>query len=293
MHRHLLTALWLLIIHGTLHAVEPAPSLKPAAADPKADITTTTAATITALYACHYGSSKFPENYAFKDGRKDATVPLAWSFYIAQAGTGEITLIDTGFSSPETARQWHVTHTRTPAQLLADLHITPEQVTRILITHIHFDHLSDLPLYPRAQVIISRRDRDDYVSQKPLGGVTYDPRIVAVLADPARTHVIDTREALPGGLDFEVIGGHTAGSAIVHLQHHGVHHVLVGDECYLCANATQQRPIGRTVDLTRNLALLHRLAAPDLVILPCHDLDLFTRHPAQTPHIARIFGPAP
>lgn len=247
---------------------------------------------MTELCVCTYGRSRFPEDYAFQDGRKGENIDLAWSFYVARGAGGDVTLIDTGFSEPATAKKWGVKLTRTPVELLADLKITPEQVTRILITHIHFDHLSDLPLYPRAQVVISRRDRDDYVSQKKLGGVMYDERVAAILRDPARTHVVDTREVLPGGFDFEVIGGHTAGSAVVHLQHGGVHHVLAGDECYLCANATQQRPIGRLYNPARNLGLLHRLADPALVVLPCHDVSLLTRYPAVTPGIARIFGPA-
>ncbi len=276
------------------HAADPAPPKgTPAPAAPEANAAPIAAPIAAAapaqLYVCTYGRSKFPENFAFQDGRKDASVDLAWSFYVARSGS-EVTLIDTGFSAPVIAKQWYVTHTRTPTELLADLKITPDQVTRILITHIHFDHISDLPLYPRAQIIISRRSRDDYLSGKPLGGVMFDPLITAILKDPARTHVVDTRETLPGGLDFEVIGGHTAGSAVVHLQHAGVHHVLAGDECYLCANATQQRPIGRTFNPPLNLALLHRLADPAIVVLPCHDLTLLTRYPAVTPNIARIFG---
>jgi glyoxylase-like metal-dependent hydrolase (beta-lactamase superfamily II) len=256
-----------------------------------ASVTTTTAAPIE-LFACCYGCSRFPENFAFQDGRKDANVDFAWSFYVARSGT-EVTLIDTGFSGPATAKQWHVNMTREPSLLLADLKINPAQVTRILITHIHFDHVSNLPLFPNAQVFISRRDRDDYVNKKPLGGVTYDPLVAAILSDPARTHVIDERETLPGGFEVEVVGGHTAGSSVVHLHHEGIHHVLAGDECYLCANLTEQRPIGHTVDLPRNLALLHRLTDPAIVILPCHDPGIFTRFPAVGPGIARIFGPQP
>lgn len=271
-------------------ATEPTPpKIAPAPAAPAAAAT----AAPTELFACGYGRSRFPEDFAFQDGRKGQNVDFAWTFYVARSGK-EVTLIDTGFSGLATAKQWNVNLTREPALLLADLKIDPVQVSRILITHIHFDHVSNLPLFSNAQVFISRRDRDDYVSKKPLGGVTYDPLVATIFSDPARTHVIDEREMLPGGFDFEVIGGHTAGSAVVHLHHQGVHHVLAGDECYLCANQTEQRPIGRTVDPKRNLALLHRLATdPALVLLPCHDPAIFTRFPAVNPNIARIFGPQP
>jgi glyoxylase-like metal-dependent hydrolase (beta-lactamase superfamily II) len=244
------------------------------------------------LYACCYGRSRFPENFAFGDGRKDENVDFAWSFYVARSGA-EVTLIDTGMSDPDTARKWHVTKTSEPAQLLADLNVDPAKVGRVIISHIHFDHIGNLPLFPQAQVVIGRRDRDDYVSKKPLGGVMYDQRVADILNDPARTHVIEERETLPGGFDVEVVGGHTAGSLVVHLIHQGTHYVLAGDECYLRANQKEQRPIGRTVDLKRNLAFLSRIADPAMVILPCHDPVIFTSYPAVKPNIVRIFGPQP
>jgi len=242
------------------------------------------------LYACRYGRSRFPETSAFRDGRKDENVEFAWGFYVARSGT-DVTLIDTGFSDPATARKWYVSPTTDPAQLLADLKIDPAKVTRVIITHIHFDHIGNLPLFPQAQVIIGRRDRDNYVSKKPLGGVIYDQRVADILNDSARTHVIDDRETLPGGFDVEVVGGHTAGSSVVHLYHQGTHFVLAGDECYLRANQKDQRPIGQTVDLKRNIAFLSRIADPAIVTLPCHDPGIFTSYPAVTPDIVRIFGP--
>ncbi|MDR3400950.1 MAG: MBL fold metallo-hydrolase [Chthoniobacter sp.] len=244
------------------------------------------------LYACCYGRSHFPETSAFRDGRKGENVDFAWSFFVARSGA-EVTLIDTGFSDPVTVRQWHVSPTSDPAQLLADLKIDPAKVSRVIITHIHFDHIGNLPLFPQAQVIIGRRDRDNYVSKKPLGGVNYDQRVADILNDPARTHVIDERETLPGGFNVEVVGGHTAGSAVVHLLHQGTHYVLAGDECYLRANQKEQRPIGQAVDLQRNAAFLSHIADPAIVTLPSHDPVIFTSYPAVTPNIVRIFGPRP
>ena len=175
-------------------AAEPAPPHAPAPAAPAA---VSTDARLE-LYACCYGRSRFPETSAFRDGRKDENVDFAWGFYVARSGA-EVTLIDTGFSDPATARKWHVNATSDPAQLLADLKIDPARVGRVIITHIHFDHIGNLLLFPQAQVIIGRRDRDNYVSKQPLGGVNYDPRVADILNDPARTHVVDERETFPGG----------------------------------------------------------------------------------------------
>ena len=240
------------------------------------------------LYACCYGRSAFPERYAFKDGRKDATLEIAWSFYVARSGS-QITLIDAGFSDPALAKQWKLTSVKPPEQLLADLHIDPAKVSRVIVTHLHFDHLNNITLFPHAQIVMSRRDRDDYVAHKPLSGMIYKQEVADILRDETRTHVIDQRETLPGGFDFEVVGGHTAGSAVVHLKHKGVHYVLAGDECYLCANCLLHRPIGIAANSAKNAQFLQSIADPAIVVLPCHDPSIFTRYPVIEPEIVRIF----
>ncbi len=268
-------------------AAEPVIPKVAGSAEPAAAVSTDDAME---LYACRFGRSRFPETSAFRDGRKDENVEFVWGFYVARSGA-EVTLIDTGFSDPVVARKWYVKPTTDPVQLLADLKVDPAKVKRVIITHIHFDHIGNLPLFPQAQVIIGRRDRDDYVNKKPLGGVLYDQRVADILNDPIRTHVVDDRETLSGGFDVEVVGGHTAGSAVVHLWRQGTHYVLAGDECYLLANQTDQRPIGQSVDPKRNLAFLSRIADPAIVALPCHEPGIFTSYPKVTPDIVRIFGP--
>lgn len=62
------------------------------------------------LYVCTCGRSKFPENNAFQDGRKDASVDLAWSFYAARSGS-EATLIAAILKAPA---RTHVTAPHCP-----------------------------------------------------------------------------------------------------------------------------------------------------------------------------------
>lgn len=240
------------------------------------------------LYACCFGRSPFAESYAFSDGRKDARIEIAWSFYVARVGT-QVTLIDTGFSDAALAGRFKFAFDHKPAELLAELHIDPATVSRVIITHLHFDHLNGLPLFPNAQVFMSRRDRDDYLAKKVTGGVVFDQRVADILADPKRTHLIDGKEMIGDGFEMEVVGGHTAGSAVVHVHHNGIHYVMTGDECYLTANQKEQRTIGVTASRQQNAEFLARIADPAIVVLPCHDPAIFTRYKPLAPGIVRIF----
>ena len=229
------------------------------------------------LYACCYDKSKFSATFAFHDGIKGDLVEIAWSFYVLKTGSG-VTLFDTG-------------HTHKPDDLLKELEIDPAKVDRVIITHIHFDHIGNLPNFPNAKIIISRKDRDAYLASKlkPQGGVTYAENIAAILQDETRTHVVDQSETLADGLVFEVVGGHTTGSSVIHINWMNTHYVLTGDECYLCKNAEEKRPVGIAANLKLNAEFLARISDPSIVLLPCHDPLIFTKFPIVKPNIARIF----
>ena len=274
---------FLLIAAVTLAA---APSARPAATEAQATIPAIKDAA-SELYACCYGSSSYPEKGVFSDGEPGKTVPFAWAFYVAKIGN-KVTLIDTG-CDPAQFGMAHIKSTRSPRQLLADLGVDPAQVHQVLITHYHFDHINNLPLFPNAAVFISRKEQDNY-----LNGRIYDPKlvlpaVVAVLRDAKRTHLVDQHEALSGGLEFEVVGGHTPGSAVVRFEHGGTHYILTGDECYLCANRDAQRPLGTATNKKANADFIKSIANPALVVLPCHDPVIFKRYKAVTSEIVRIF----
>ncbi len=239
------------------------------------------------LYACSFGSSSYPEKGAFIDGEPGKMLTFVWVFYVAKIGD-EVTLIDTG-CDPAQFGLGHIKSTRSPKQLLADLGVDPAKVNRVLITHYHFDHINNLPLFPNATVFISRKEQDNY-----LNGKIYDPKLVLpavvdILRDAKRTHLIDQHESLPGGLDFDVIGGHTPGSSVVRLEHGGTQYILTGDECYLCANRDAQRPLGMATNRKANADFIKSIANPAIVVLPCHDPVIFKRYKTVTPEIVRIF----
>jgi glyoxylase-like metal-dependent hydrolase (beta-lactamase superfamily II) len=144
-------------------------------------------------------------------------------------------------------------------------------------------------LFPNAAVFISRKEQDNY-----LQGIIYDPKLVLpavvdVLRDAERTHLVDTRESLPNGLDFEVVGGHTPGSSVVRFEHGGTRYVLTGDECYVCANRDKQRPLGMATNKKANADFIKSIADPAIVVLPCHDPAIFERYKPVTKEIVRIF----
>jgi N-acyl homoserine lactone hydrolase len=215
------------------------------------------------IWAFRYGSSSFPENALFKDGNRAHTVDIAWLFY-ALRRRGRWILIDTGFDDKEMIKYFNVEWTD-PLELLKKAGISPEDVSLVLLTHAHFDHVGLADRFPKARLIMSEAARKD---------------AAAHAVPPAQrdffkfSRQIDTfrgKIVIDGGITMVEIGGHSPGSSIIRLEADKV--IFTGDEAYLPENWTGPRPNGTFVDLEANTHFLESLKdlAAQYLILTMHD----------------------
>jgi glyoxylase-like metal-dependent hydrolase (beta-lactamase superfamily II) len=88
-----------------------------------------------------------------------------WSFYVVQHA-GETVLFDTGVH-PDLVTDAHaivgsmadtfelvMEPKHDVLHQLASIGLTPDDVSRVAISHLHFDHATALPLFPHAEVIV-------------------------------------------------------------------------------------------------------------------------------------------
>ena len=71
----------------------------------------------------------------------------------------------------------------------------PEDVKHILLTHMHFDHISGLPDFPHAKVHVHRREYDAFTSGKirQFTEFAYNPRYVAHRPDFSLYDQVDSK----------------------------------------------------------------------------------------------------
>ena len=206
------------------------------------------------LYAVKYGESMYPASHLLKNAAKGADLPIAWMFYAVKAGH-DIVLVDTGFSDTNEARRSGVT--LLPYQpALAAMGVAPEAVTKIVLTHTHSDHAANVPLYPKATVIVNRREAGSSFL-KTVG--------------KERLVTFDESCAVVPGMTVRRVGGHTSGSSYVELALGGKTYLLAGDEAYLPENVSKLIPVGSTVDIAANLAFLTMAKNSGAVVLTLHD----------------------
>lgn len=206
------------------------------------------------LYAVKYGESAYPASQIFKGDKSGKRLPFSWMFYAVTSGS-ETILIDTGFSDPVIAKNFGVTFL--PYQpAMSSAGITPESVTKIVLTHTHFDHAANLPLYPNATVIVNRREMNS-----------------PALSKISRSRIIffDDSYTVISGMTVRHAGGHTAGSSYVELMINGKKIILTGDEAYLPQNVTGCIPVGSFTDTAANIKFLTMAKNSGAEILTFHD----------------------
>jgi glyoxylase-like metal-dependent hydrolase (beta-lactamase superfamily II) len=110
---------------------------------------------------------------------------------------------------------------------LASVGISPEDVTDVLFTHLHFDHIGwastdGTPTFPNATYRCDRRDWDHFVGPDDFATARLGP-----VED--RFEPWDGDAAIATGVDVRLCAGHTPGSALVVLSSGDERALLLGD----------------------------------------------------------------
>ncbi|MDF1523697.1 MAG: MBL fold metallo-hydrolase, partial [Trueperaceae bacterium] len=89
------------------------------------------------------------------------TVDLPFSFVLARNAERTV-LIDTGFmregNGAQMAEDFAVVEWVSPLERLAALGVRPEDVTDIVLTHAHYDHMGSIDQFPNAHLYIQKKE---------------------------------------------------------------------------------------------------------------------------------------
>ena len=90
--------------------------------------------------------------------------------------------------------------------------ILPDDIRHVVLSHLHFDHCLNLPLFPNAEVYISRAELD--YSRRVSAGEVRDfsiPDFWPALLDKRRLHIVDDDLRISPTKRLKVMPGHTPG----------------------------------------------------------------------------------
>jgi glyoxylase-like metal-dependent hydrolase (beta-lactamase superfamily II) len=189
--------------------------------------------------------------------------------YLATNGR-ETILVDTGPDRPSSLAAGLQIEGDTSAQLLAGLRafgVDAEQVTAIVHTHLHYDHVQNDLLFPNAVVHLQRTELE--WASRPDAGPFYVgvAELVAQLGD--RLHLADGDTELYRGMTGLHNGGHTPGHQSVVVQTAQDTVCLCGDIVSLYSNV--ETPGSVCPDVSETEAFLERARAAGWEMVPSHD----------------------
>ena len=240
------------------------------------------------VYAVRFGViPQFPVSALVAGADKEKTLDLPVMVWVLKGADGRVVLVDSGFHAERFVTSWKIRDFVTPAAALARLGIRAEQVTDVILTHIHWDHADGADLFPNAAVWIQRDEYAYYAGdawQENRKGGGADAEVVTKLvarnlAGRLRFVDGDAQTILPG-ITCYTGGRHTYASQYVVAATGKGPVVLASDNVYLYLNLTAHAPIAQTLDAAANLRAQDRmrgLAEKSGIIVPGHDPEVFTR----------------
>lgn len=209
------------------------------------------------LYSLKYAESTLDEKYVFYNGQSGKNVPISFCIYIIKKAAKSI-LVDAGC---DTMPGFVMKRYYSPAFVLRRLGVSAEDITDVIITHSHHDHIEGVKHFKNAVVHITEREY--------LIGKSY-------ISEDISLNVFKDEYNIDPQIKIIEWGGHSAGSAIVEIKSRDVTHVIAGDECYVNDCITHKIPTGNYYNFDKCCEFVKKYSASKYDVHTCHDISLKT-----------------
>ncbi|HXO37958.1 MAG TPA: N-acyl homoserine lactonase family protein [Candidatus Acidoferrum sp.] len=266
----------------------------------------TAAAPVYEVFAIRYASiPDFPVNALIAGADSQRKLSIAMTVWLIR-GNGRNILVDSGFYRPQFFKQFKVDGFIKASDAVGQPGIVPagqpalmpEDITDVVITHMHWDHADGMDLFPRARIWLQKDEYTYYTGEawqgsRTHGGIEPDDVLAAVKLNLAgRLSLVngDAQEIFPG-ITCYTGGRHTFQSQYVGVNTKAGTVILASDNMYLYENLEKHVPIAQTLDPASNLRAQDRmkqLAATPRLIVPGHDPAVFEKFPKVSERVVRI-----
>ena len=243
------------------------------------------------IYAIKYAqlSRRSPDNFIGGDPH-DTDMPLDYFVWLVSNKNRTI-VVDTGFDQ-ESAEKRNREIVRPVEEGVRALGFEPEKIEDVVITHMHYDHAGNLPLFPNATFHLQDSEMDYATGRCMCHDImrhAYEPdhvvHMVRSVFDQRVLFHSGSAEIAPG-VELHHIGGHTKGLQCARVKTERGWVVLASDASHFYAHMEQDRafPIVYNVaDMLEGFNTLRGLATSRQHIIPGHDPMVIDRYPVAGP----------
>ncbi|MEM8825133.1 MAG: N-acyl homoserine lactonase family protein [Pseudomonadota bacterium] len=234
------------------------------------------------------------ESFIFDDHAAQAH-PMDFFIWLLRRGA-ETILVDTGYDTAEGARRDRPI-LRDPGQALAPFGLKPDDIDRVIVTHLHFDHAGGLHLFPKARLHLQAAEMAYATGpcmchdalRMPFTGDHVCEAVQRLYSGKVIFHDGDAEVA--DGVTVHRIGGHSRGLQAVRVRTEAGWLCLASDATHFYENYLAAKPFPIVVDLQEMLdgfATLGRLASKPELVVPGHDPLVRELFPEEMDEVWRL-----
>jgi glyoxylase-like metal-dependent hydrolase (beta-lactamase superfamily II) len=256
------------------------------------------------IFVLEYARSKDQPVATLIQGAYDqGTIDLPFAFVLARSG-GRNVLVDCGFmkegNGVAVAEKFGIPSWISPVRMVAEMGVEASDITDIVLSHAHFDHMGSIEKFPNAKLHLQKRELMSWIEfmamprQFEFLTQVLDPDDIYSALDAAKEHRLvllegDQDNVVPG-IHVRSGEGHTFGQQFVTLDTARGRVVVAGDCVYGTQNLTGKNNdgvyiplgswIGSVLDQLKSFDRINKEIAQDmdrLVIL--HDFERWARFP--------------
>lgn len=239
------------------------------------------------------------DSFMFDDNH-DAPHAMDYFMWLLRQGDRNI-LVDTGYDQEEALLRDRPIRLD-PGAALAPLGLTPDDITEIIVTHLHYDHAGGLALFPNAHLHLQAAEMAfatgpcmcHDVLRMPFTAGHVCEAVTRLYRGKLTFH--DGDGQIAEGVSVHCIGGHSRGLQAVRVETQVGAMVLASDAAHYYENFMRAKPFPIVVDVQDMLDgfdRIQRLASRPELVVPGHDpmvRSVFA--PGVADHITRLdLGP--
>lgn len=206
----------------------------------------------TEIIPIEYGNSVLGEDQIFRGGSTEKTCPIVFMVYLIKA-EDKLILVDAGC---ETMPGFDMHDFVGPVAALEEYGIKADEITDVVITHAHHDHIECVKYFGNARIYIQR---DEYENGKGY----FVPNMNVILFDDEMSVCKDVKAVK--------IGGHSIGSCIVEIGGKDDWYIISGDECYQYECLEKKIPTGCSYCPEKSREFVEKYGNIKERVLLCHE----------------------
>ncbi|RME86372.1 MAG: N-acyl homoserine lactonase family protein [Caldilineae bacterium] len=249
------------------------------------------------IKAIKYCEQTVPGPQMFFMSRWDEWLEVDFYFFILRRDDGQVILLDTGVRDVDEIQPLVVAGVGQKGRFRMDMDrqniplllrkegIDPADVAYVLISHLHYDHCSNVKLFPNARFVLSRTGWHltlDPPHPSLVPDILFPRDVIAYLAGEARDRLILVDDEAPDilpGIGAFYVGGHTMCCQAFTVETKQGTAVFPSDTIFYYENLEKMHPIGLAVDIKQCWQAMERVRSMDAIVVPPHDPELLRRYP--------------